>query len=86
MKSPFTDLTNEQVSGASALSFECIDGSPRTYPALHDVGPSNASTSTHAEPPSAQAVPNYEPSATGTGFKAFGIEVCPNMKHEFFSY
>lgn len=47
------------------------------------------STSMHSEPPSAQAgIPNCErdPSVTRTGFKAFGIEVRPNLEHEFFLY
>ena len=72
-------------SESRSLTFECIDGSSRTFPSTatsHDVGRPAASTSTHSEPPSTtQAVPNLETSKSisRTGFKAFGIEVCPNI-------
>ena len=73
-------------SESRSLTFQCIDGIFRTYPAPHDVNHSIASTSTHPEPRPTQAVPlNLEPSATRTGFTAFGIEVCPNIEHEFLS-
>lgn len=83
LRSTFPDPYKQQ-SKASTLTFECIDGSSRTYLTPHEVDRHNASTSTHSEPsPSAQAVPNL---VTGTGFKAFGIEVCPNIEREFLFY
>jgi hypothetical protein len=77
LRSTFVDLYRQ--SESRSLTFACIDGTSRTYPAPHGVNLSIASTSTHSEPepPSTQAVPNLELSATRTGFKAFGIEVCP---------
>ena len=71
-------------SESRSLTFGCIDGYFRTYPAPHNVNRATATTSTHSEPPSTPAVPNLEPSVTRAGFKAFGIEVCPSIEHGFF--
>jgi hypothetical protein len=81
LRSTFADPYKQ--SESRSLTFECIDGSPRTYPAPRDVNRSVASTSTHSEPPSTQTVPNFEPSVSRTDFKPFGIEVCPNIQLEF---
>lgn len=75
LRSNFPD-PYKQESKTSNLTFECIDGSSRTYP---DAGPSNVSSSTHFEPPSVQSAQVLPLSATRTGFKAFGIEVWPNF-------
>jgi hypothetical protein len=85
LRSTFPD-PYKQESKATTRTFECIDGSSRTYPDPHTANRSNASTSTHSEATSAQAVPNLEPSVNGTGFKAFGIEVCPNIERGFLFY